>query len=186
MQYKHIFDLFRDPERRNVLTDPVHISNVLNSHFASVRPKLASAMPQSKKDFCKYLPGSVPFSSFFLDLVMPDEIQSEIFSLSIKKAHGLHSFLVKIFKYGSSILSNPLASIMNLSIQNSIYPSELKHAKIVPVYKYGDDLAPGNYGPISLLSNINRIFKKLVYNRVNNFIAKHKILCPSQYGFRKN
>ena len=39
-----------------VLTDPVHVSNELNSHFASVGPILASAMPQSKKDFCKYLP----------------------------------------------------------------------------------------------------------------------------------
>ena len=50
-----------------VLTDPVHVSNELNSHFASVGPILASAMPQSKKDFCKYLPSSVPFSSFFLN-----------------------------------------------------------------------------------------------------------------------
>ena len=92
----------------------------------------------------------------------------------------------KSSKYGSSILSNPLASIMNLSIQKGIYPSKLKHAKIVPLYKDGDELDPGNYRPISLLSDINRIFEKLVYNRINNFISKHKILCPSQYGFRKH
>lgn len=58
---------FRDPETRNVLTDPVHVSNELDSHFASVGPMLASAMPQSKKDFPKYLPSSVPFSSFYLN-----------------------------------------------------------------------------------------------------------------------
>mgnify|MGYP000577381056 CR=1 FL=1 len=75
---------------------------------------------------------------------------------------------------------------MNLSIQKGIYPLKLKHAKIVPVYKDGDELDPANYRPISLLSNINRIFEKLVYNRINNFIIKHKILCPSQYGFRKH
>ena len=98
-----------DPETRNVLTDPVHVSNELNSHFASVGPMLASAMPQSKKDFLKYLPSSVPFSSFFLnyiDPVTPDEIQREILSLPINKAHGLYSFPAKNFKYGSSVLSN--------------------------------------------------------------------------------
>ena len=73
-------------------------------------PKLALAIPQSKKDFLKCLPGSVPFSSFFFDPVTHDEIQREILLLSINKAHGLYSFPVKIFKYGSSILSNSLAS----------------------------------------------------------------------------
>ena len=85
---------------RNVLTDPVYVSNVLNSRFA---PKLASAMSQSKKDFRKYLPSSAPFSLFLFDLVTPDEIQREILSLPINKAHGLHSFPAKIFKCGSSV-----------------------------------------------------------------------------------
>ena len=123
-------------------------------------PKLASAMPQSKKDFHKYLPSSAPFSSFFSVPVTPDEIQCEILPLWINKAHGLHSFLVKIFKYGSSVQSNPLASIMNLSIPKGICPLKLNHAKIVPVHKDGDELDPRNYRPISLLSNINRIFEK--------------------------
>ena len=39
---------------------------------------------------------------------------------------------------------------------------------------------------ISLLSNINRIFEKLVYNTINNFIIKYKILFAFQYRFRKH
>ena len=41
------------------------------------------------------------------------------------------------------------------------------------MYKDGDELDPGNYRPISLLSNINRVFEKLVYQRINNFVIKH-------------
>lgn len=52
------------------------------------------------------------------------------------------------------------------------------------MYKDGDELDPGNYRPISLLSNINRVFEKLVYQRINNFVIKHKLLRPFQYGFR--
>ena len=74
---------------------------------------------------------------------------------------------------------------MNWSIETGIYPSKLKYANIIPVYKSGEEDNPTNYRPISLLSNINRIFEKLMYNRLKTFIDKHNILIPSQYGFRE-
>ena len=41
-----------------------------------------------------------------------------------------------------------------------------------------------NYRPISLLSNINKIFEKLVYSRVYSFLDKNNLLYDLQYGFR--
>ena len=38
---------------------------------------------------------------------------------------------------------------------------------------------------ISLLSNFNRIFEKVVYKRMINYIDKHDLLYSSQYGFCK-
>ena len=60
-------------------------------------------------------------------------------------------------------MSKPLAKIMNQSIETGIFPSKLKQAKITPIYKTGDELECGNYRPISLLSNINRLFEKLMF-----------------------
>jgi hypothetical protein len=79
-------------------------------------------------------------------------------------------------KCAKSIISGPLAKLMNWSIETGIYPSKLKYAKIIPVYKSGEEDNPTNYRPISLLSNINRIFEKLMYNRLKTFIDKHNIL----------
>ena len=62
---------------------------------------------------------------------------------------------------------------------------KLKHAKIIPVFKEGDETDLGNYRPISLLSIFNRIFEKLMYNRLKHFLEKHNILTESQYGFRE-
>ena len=42
---------------------------------------------------------------------------------------------------------------MNQSIETGMFPSKLKHAKIIPIYKGGDELECVNYRPISLLSN---------------------------------
>ena len=64
------------------------------------------------------------------------------------------------------------------------YPDRMKLAKVIPIYKNEDDTEPGNYRPISLLSVYNRIFEKIMYNRVTAFLEKYNILSPSQYGFR--
>ena len=67
-----------------------------------------------------------------------------------------------------------------------MFPRKLRHAKIIPIYKSGDELECGNCRPISPLSNINRLFEKMMYNRVKAFVTKHDVSCSSQYGFRES
>ena len=43
-----------------------------------------------------------------------------------------------------------------------------------------------NYWPISLLSNFNRIFEKLLYYQIKEFFDKNNLMHSSQYGFRKS
>ena len=71
-------------------------------------------------------------------------------------------------------------------VQTGIYPSKLKGAKVIPVYKTGDRSEPGNYRPISVLSVFNRLFERLMHKRLTSFIEKKKILYNAQYGFRAN
>ena len=82
-------------------------------------------------------------------------------------------------------LAGPLADIFNMSVQKGIFPSKLKEAKVIPVYKSDDETEPGNYRPISLLSVFNRIFEKLMYHRLNSFLDKNNVLFKAQYGFRE-
>ena len=71
-------------------------------------------------------------------------------------------------------------------VQTGIYPSKLKGAKVIPVNKTGDRSEPGNYRPISVLSVFNRLFERLMHERLTSFIEKKKILYNAQYGFRAN
>ena len=80
----------------------------------------------------------------------------------------------------------PLAELINLSVQTGKYPSKLKHAKIIPVYKGDDETDPSNYRPISLLSVFNRIFEKIMYNRLKSYIEDNELLYKAQYGFRES
>ena len=100
------------------------------------------------------------------------------------KSFGFYSCPVSILKSASSFISNIIAEIFNTSVEIGKYPTKLKMAKVIPIYKSDDETDPNNYRSISLLSCFNRIFEKLVYKRMKCFIDKTNILYPSQYGFR--
>ena len=98
-------------------------------------------------------------SSFYFDPFVPAEVKDEIKVLPNNKAYGLYSCPVSILKLSSHIISQPLAQIFNVSVSSGSFPAILKTAKVVPVFKSGDESKPGNYRPISLLSIFNRIFE---------------------------
>ena len=84
----------------------------------------------------------------------------------------------------SNIICTPLSKIFNISVPSGTHPEKLKHAKVVPIFKKGSHLLISNYRPISLLSNLNKIFEKLMYKRIYAFLDKHNILYDLQFGFR--
>ena len=66
-----------------------------------------------------------------------------------------------------------------------IFPSVLKTAKVVPVFKKGSKLDYSNYRPISWLSNIEKILEKLMYKRLYTFLNNNNIIYNSQFGYRQ-
>ncbi len=93
---------------------------------------------------------------------------------------------MKIVKRVIEGISEPLTFICNLSFQTGKFPSKMKIAKVVPLYKSGDRHHFTNYRPVSLLSQFSKILEKVFNNRLDKFIVKHKILSDNQYGFRPN
>jgi len=133
----------------------MEITNIFNKHFPSVGHKLASNLLPSCRHFSEYLSGNYE-ELFFFDPVTPTEIEREILSIPLNKAHGLYScpYRINILRPARHILSIPLAKLTNLSVTSGEYPSKLKHAKVIPVFKDDDGTDPTNYRSISLLTTI--------------------------------
>ena len=49
-------------------------------------------------------------------------------------------------------------------IEEGEFPSELKHADIVPIHKKKDNSDKCNYRPLSILSNYSKVYEKLIHN----------------------
>ena len=100
--------------------------------------------------------------------------------------HIVYNINSKIWKTVTFYISLPLEYIFNLCIQKSIWPRALKESEIVPIYKSGNKHNTTNYRPISLISNIAKIFEKIVYTRLTEFFNETKIISEKQYGFLKD
>ena len=70
----------------------------------------------------------------------------------------LRDFFIFV-NFAKHIISQPLSVLLNKSLEYGIYPTKLKFAKVIPIYKNDDPSDPSNYRPISLLSVFNRIFQ---------------------------
>ena len=70
--------------------------------------------------------------------------------------------------------------MFNASISNGIYPDLL-----TPIFKKGSKSDPGNYRPISVLSQVNKVFEKFLHKRLYKYLSKFKILYEYQFGFRE-
>lgn len=66
------------------------------------------------------------------------------------------------------------------------WPKNLKGSYTVLIYKSDDKLTCTNYRPISLISNIVKIFERVIYDRLYDFVLTHGVLSKKQFGFLKD
>ncbi len=104
-------------------------------------------------------------------------------SLSVGKACGPDAVNNKILCELASQLSVPLCNLFNASLESSYFPESWKEANVSPLFKSGDPSLVNNYRPISLLSTIGKVFEKIVFKHLYNYLQDHNLLTPLQSGF---
>ena len=97
-------------------------------------------------------------------------MQNIISPLNSNKSVGPNSIPTRILKLLKNDISTQLADIFNISFSTGVFPTILKVAKVVPVHKKDSKLDFSNYRPVSLLSNIEKILERLIYNIIYYFV----------------
>ena len=121
--------------------------------------------------------------SIFLAPVTPTEIEKMVITLK-NSATGWDEINAMLLKSMINDIRDPLCHICNMSLEEGIFPSQLKITNVLLV-KAEEPFQFNNYRPVSLLCIISEVFEKLMYSRVNDFLSNLKILYEFQFGFRK-
>ena len=171
-------------ENGKPITDPKRMADIMNKFYANIGKSVEEKIPHGNKPFTDYLYNPNIYS-IVLNPCDAEEIGKYIRDLNVSKACGPYSISTNILKTFSAQLIQPLTFIINKSLNEGVFPSLLKLASICPIYKKNDRTKSENYRPISLLSNISKIFERAMYNRIELFLNDFEIIYKLQFGFRK-
>ena len=155
----------------------------MNRQFTEMGSKLAEKLDPTSAKFSDYLKSPNP-SSIFLKKIMESEIGRLIQELDTSKSMGIDEIPPKILKWGAEIFIPLLTKLFNMCIDKGIYPDSLKLARVTPVFKDGNKNDVSSYRPISILTQFNRIFEKLLRDRLYNFLGKK--YTKNSLGFNPN
>ena len=106
-------------------------------------------------------------------------------NLDLLNASSPDSIPVVVFKKCEPELSYILAELFNMCLTVSCFPEYWNVSSVVPVFKnVGERCTAKNYRPVNPLSVVNKVFDKLVNNRLVNHPEKGGLFSDFQYGFR--
>jgi hypothetical protein len=93
-------------------------------------------------------------------------VKKVIGKLANKNSCDVNGVSTKMIKSVGNEISLPLSHIINLSLTNGVFPSQLKNCCVIPIFKAGDHTECDNYRPISLLSSISKVLEKIVSEKL--------------------
>ena len=163
----------------------MEIANQFNAYFCNIGINLAAQIQptnitNSYKNYLKH-PTAIEFS--FIP-VNNDIVSQIIDNLKPKSSCGSDGLSLKLLKTVKLELIESITIIINQCLRTGIFPDKLKIAKVIPLFKKGDDTKFNNYRPISILPTISKIFERVIFNQIYEHFQTNNLFYKNQFGFR--
>ena len=117
--------------------------------------------------------------------ITAEEVNEALVKLKKKRSDACSAICYEVIQQSSKSLVPVLASLFTTFLKNGCIPSDLKIARVLPLYKgKGSKLSPRSYRPISSLPILHKILEYVLHARILAQVGEK--LCDSQHGFRQN
>ena len=163
---------------------PKDIANGFGRFYSTLGSKFAQQIVPGMttiKDYIHQIPRQ--HDSMVMRKTTPMEIDAIIKKLPSKASHGRDEVSNIMIKALRTSIVFPLCHIFNHSIMEGKFPTRMKLAEVIPLYKGKSMDQMVNYTPISLLIMLSKLLEKVIYQRIYKYLEAKSILYPSQYGF---
>ena len=161
------------------------ISNAFNEHFSTIGPRLDREMPLTPDEESIYLKNITEnYNKFCFRPTTTSDVFTHLNKLSKTKATGLDNISARLIRECADIISGPLCDLFNKSLMSSIFPDDWKCARVTPLFKQCEPFDLNNYRPISVMFVVAKVFERIVYDQLYNFLNSEEIISKQQSGFR--
>lgn len=161
-------------------SDQIKCANYFNAYFTTMADQFVDPVSETRPDNTSHND-----KNFFLAPVTHEEVFREILRLKPSPSCGFDNLSAKLLRNCAEEITLPLTSMINNSFQSGVFPSILKVAKCIPLYKKNEPTLAENYRPLSILSTFSKLFEKLFCARLLSFFNQYSLFNGSQHGFRK-
>ena len=100
------------------------------------------------------------------------DVEKELKSLNTNKASHSSDKTTKLLKQNVDLFSPFILGCVDKSISSPTFPSILKLADIIPVYKKDSRYEKSKYRPISAPPNLSKIFENVLYDQISSLFEK--------------
>ena len=118
-------------------------------------------------------------------IINENNVEKAVAALKPGKSQGPDLIHPKCLKETKDYIIQPLTTIFQKSLDESLTPPIWKRANVSAIFKKGEKKKPSNYRPISLTSVPCKLMEKLVRDAIVNHMTENNLFSNAQHGFIK-
>ncbi len=169
----------------NEVSSSTGIAESMNNFFCNIGNDLSSKIPHKENPLLENeYQINEEKSEFHFQPISIRQVEQVLGKFKSSMGFGTDGIANFFLKVGLPVIAESLCNIFNLSLATNIFPDSWRVARVAPIFKSGQRDDRSNYRPISVLPFLARVFEKLVYNQVYEYLDKNKLLFSHQSGFR--
>ena len=183
-------------ESDNLVCDPLKVCDTFNDYFINIAKDnseddvILGRSVDEVLDYYKDHSSVLNIKSIITGLkhfsftnVTNDIVVMKVKQLKVNRSCGYDLIPSKLLKIGCVPISDSFTMIINKCINQCIFPEQLKHAEVTPLFKKNDYLDKSNYRPVSILTAMSKVFESIMCEQIMNFFDQ--VMSPSLSAYRK-
>ena len=177
---------------RNIHTGGVQqlLAETFNKFFIDkilkIRSAIKNSLPQKDVDIKEYIHPILEVNLKSFKPADEDEVRKIISASSNASAIHDPKFPTRLIKDNLDTLAPAITHIVNKSLEEGLFPSNLKHANLTPLLKKEnlDKEILKNYRPVSNLPFLSKVIEKFVAAHLRTHLEVNKLWCKMQSAYR--